>query len=115
MDAASYQNGGRIAFGPDGMPYVTVGDAGNSQAAQDRGSLSGKILRMTPDGDVPNDNPFESSLVYSFGHRNPQGLAWSEGGTMYASEFGQDTCRPGVRSRRASRTVSSSTRPTTRS
>ena len=91
LDSANYHNGGRIAFGPDGMLYVTVGDAGNSQAAQDRGSLSGKILRLTPDGEVPEDNPFDGSPVYSFGHRNPQGLAWGGDGTMYASEFGQDT------------------------
>ena len=91
LDSASYHNGGRIAFGPDGMLYATVGDAGNSQAAQDRGSLSGKILRLTPDGDVPEDNPFDGSPVYSSGHRNAQGLAWDEEGTMYASEFGQDT------------------------
>ncbi|MFF4082721.1 PQQ-dependent sugar dehydrogenase [Streptomyces sp. NPDC001777] len=91
LDSASYHNGGRIAFGPDGMLYVTVGDAGNSPAAQDRGSLSGKILRLTPDGNVPADNPFEGSPIYSYGHRNPQGLAWDDDGTMYASEFGQDT------------------------
>lgn len=78
MDSASYHNGGRIAFGPDGMLYATVGDAGNSQAAQDRGSLSGKILRLTPDGAVPEDNPFDGSPVYSSGHRNAQGLAWDE-------------------------------------
>jgi glucose/arabinose dehydrogenase len=89
--SASYHDGGRIAFGPDGMLYVTVGDAGNRAAAQDRGSLSGQILRLTPDGEVPEDNPFDGSSVYSWGHRNPQGLAWAEDGTMYASEFGQDT------------------------
>ncbi|WP_066166556.1 PQQ-dependent sugar dehydrogenase [Gordonia hydrophobica] len=89
--AAGYHNGGRIAFGPDGMLYVTVGDAGDPAAAQDHRSLSGKILRLTPDGDVPNDNPFDGSPVYSVGHRNPQGLAWDDDGTLYASEFGQNT------------------------
>lgn len=87
--SARHHNGGRIAFGPDGMLYVTVGDAGDRQAARDRGSLSGKILRLTPDGDVPPDNPFDGSPVYSLGHRNPQGIAWAADGTMYATEFGQ--------------------------
>lgn len=91
VPAASFHNGGRIAFGPDGMLYVTAGDAGNSDNAQDRGSLAGKILRLTPDGDVPGDNPFSDSPVFSYGHRNPQGLAWGDDGTLYASEFGQDT------------------------
>lgn len=90
VPSASYHNGGRIAFGPDDMLYVTVGDAGNSQDAQDLDSLAGKILRLTPDGEVPSDNPFDGSPVYSFGHRNPQGLAWDDN-TMYATEFGQDT------------------------
>ncbi|WP_240341965.1 PQQ-dependent sugar dehydrogenase [Arthrobacter sp. Alg241-R88] len=89
--SASYHNGGRIAFGPDGMVYVTIGDAGRRDSAQDLDSLNGKILRMTPDGDVPDDNPFPDSLVYSYGHRNPQGLAWAEDGTMFATEFGQNT------------------------
>lgn len=84
-------NGGRIAFGPDGMLYSTTGDAGASAEAQDPGSLSGKILRMTPDGGVPPGNPFDGSLVWSFGHRNPQGIAWGDDGTMYATEFGQNT------------------------
>lgn len=91
LPAAANHNGGRIAFGPDGMLYVTVGDAGERQSAQDPGSMSGKILRVTPDGEVPEDNPFPGSPVYSLGHRNPQGLAWADDGTLYASEFGQDT------------------------
>ncbi len=88
---ASYHNGGRIAFGPDGMLYATVGDAGVTSRAQDRGSLNGKVLRMTPAGDAPADNPFPGSLVYTLGHRNPQGLAWDANGQLWASEFGQDT------------------------
>jgi glucose/arabinose dehydrogenase len=91
LPSASYHDGGRIAFGPDGMLYATVGDAGRRDDAQDLDSLGGKILRMTPDGDVPADNPFPGTLVYSYGHRNPQGLAWAADGTMFASEFGQNT------------------------
>lgn len=91
LPAASYHDGGRIAFGPDGMLYATVGDAGQQSTAQDLRSLGGKILRMTPEGGVPADNPFPGSLVYSFGHRNPQGLGWAPDGTLYSSEFGADT------------------------
>lgn len=91
IPAGSTHNGGRMAFGPDGLLYATVGDAGNREAAQDRDSPSGKILRMTPEGGVPEGNPFPDSLVYSYGHRNPQGLAWAQDGTLYASEFGQNT------------------------
>ncbi len=91
IPAASYHNGGRIAFGPDDMLYVTTGDAGNTALSQQRDSLAGKILRLSPDGAVPADNPFQDSYVYSYGHRNPQGIAWAEDGTLYASEFGRDT------------------------
>lgn len=91
LERAGNHNGGRIAFGPDGMLYATVGDAGRPELAQDPRSPNGKILRMTPRGEAPDDNPFPGSLVYSLGHRNPQGIAWDESGTMYASEFGQNT------------------------
>ncbi len=73
------------------MLYAGVGDAAVPERAQDPDSLNGKILRMTPDGDVPDDNPTPGSLVWTMGHRNVQGLTWDEGGQMYASEFGQDT------------------------
>lgn len=83
-------NGGRIAFGPDGMLYAGVGDAGDTDNAQDPDSRNGKILRMTPEGDVPPDNPTAGSLVYTLGHRNVQGLAWDGDGVMYGVEFGQN-------------------------
>ena len=87
---AGTHNGGRLGFGPDGLLYATAGDAGNPGLAQDLGSLGGKILRMSPTGDVPADNPF-GSLVYSYGHRNPQGIVWDSSGQLWASEFGQNT------------------------
>jgi glucose/arabinose dehydrogenase len=89
IPGAKFHNGGRLKIGPDGMLYVTTGDALQPEIAQDRESLGGKILRMTPDGSVPPDNPFSNSYVYSYGHRNPQGLAWDEEGTLYSSEHGQ--------------------------
>ena len=84
-------NGGRLAFGPDGMLYATTGDAGDRSHAQDLDSLAGKILRMAPEGAIPKDNPFPDSYVYSYGHRNPQGLGWTQDDQMYATEFGQNT------------------------
>ncbi|MFB2554657.1 PQQ-dependent sugar dehydrogenase [Herbiconiux liangxiaofengii] len=91
LPKASNHNGGRIAFGPDGMLYVTAGDASASSNAQTLDSLGGKILRVTAEGQVPADNPFPGSPVYSLGHRNPQGIAWAADGTLWAAEFGQDT------------------------
>ena len=85
----SYHNGGRIAFGPDGYLYLGTGDGGDISTSQDLNSLGGKILRITPEGRVPADNPFPGSPVYSYGHRNVQGLAWDASGRLYATEFGQ--------------------------
>ncbi len=86
----SNHNGGRIAFGPDGMLYVATGDAGDTSRSQNKRSLGGKILRVKPGGGIPQDNPFRS-CVWSLGHRNVQGLAWDRQGRMYATEFGQNT------------------------
>ena len=89
IPGAFNHNGGRIAFGPDGMLYVATGDTFASALAQDMNSLAGKILRLTPDGAIPADNPFPGSPVWSLGHRNPQGLAWHPAsGELFASEHG---------------------------
>ena len=87
-------DGGRIAFGPDRMLYITTGDAGNEESAQNTQSLSGKILRITDSGSIPADNPF-GNAVYSYGHRNPQGIAWDNTGQLWATEHGRSGARSG--------------------
>jgi glucose/arabinose dehydrogenase len=88
IPSAVYHDGGALEFGPDGMLYAGTGDATDGPLAQDPASLAGKVLRMTPDGDPPADNPFPGSLVLSLGHRNVQGLAFDSRDRLWASEYG---------------------------
>jgi glucose/arabinose dehydrogenase len=94
IPGAQYHDGGRIAFGPDGHLYITTGDAGEDNAAQDTNSLAGKTLRVTDDGKAPADNPFGNE-VYSYGHRNPQGLAWDDDGRLWQTEHGRSGLQSG--------------------
>lgn len=87
----TYHDGSRLAFGPDGKLYMTTGDAGNMSSAQDPGSLNGKVLRINPDGTVPDDNPVSGSYVWASGSRNAQGLVFSPTGILYSSEHGPDS------------------------
>ncbi|WP_243355565.1 PQQ-dependent sugar dehydrogenase [Bacillus litorisediminis] len=89
IPADTFHHGGRIKIGPDQKLYVTVGDGLNPDAPQDINSINGKILRMDLDGSIPPDNPFQNSYVYSYGLRNPQGIAWDSQGFMYSTDHGQ--------------------------
>ncbi|MER5430086.1 PQQ-dependent sugar dehydrogenase [Streptomyces sp. NPDC002588] len=87
---AGLHNGGRLRFGPDGHLHATTGDPDDPDSAQDRNSLNGKILRLTKEGKPAPGNPF-GSLVHSYGHRNPEGLAWDDRGRLWETEIGEDT------------------------
>lgn len=95
IPGATHHDGGRLAFGPDKLLYITTGDAGNESFAQDKTSLAGKILRLKDDGGIPEDNPF-GNAVYSYGHRNPQGLAWDDRGQLWATEHGRSGVQSGL-------------------
>lgn len=88
IPGATNHDGGRIKFGPDKSLYIATGDAQNPSLSQDKNSLAGKILRVGSDGQAVSGNPF-NNLVYSYGHRNPQGLAWDKEGRLWATEHGQ--------------------------
>lgn len=88
IPGARIHDGGRLRFGPDNKLYITTGDANDQRLAQDKNSLGGKILRINRDGGIPKDNPYPHSPVYSYGHRNPQGLAWDHQGRLWSTEHG---------------------------
>jgi glucose/arabinose dehydrogenase len=89
IPGGTLHDGGRVAFGPDGMLYITTGETFNSGLSQDLSSLGGKILRLDPEGGIPSDNPFKGSPIYSYGHRNPQGISWQPvTNRLFESEHG---------------------------
>lgn len=94
IPGSTFHDGGRIAFGPDKLLYITTGDAGTEANAQDTNSLAGKILRLKDDGSIPEDNPFNNP-VFSYGHRNPQGIAWDAEGNLWATEHGRSGAASG--------------------
>lgn len=95
IPGAVFHDGGRMAFGPDNYLYITTGDAGNTASAQNKNALSGKILRITDTGEIPQDNPFGNE-VYSLGHRNPQGIAWDREGNLWETEHGPSGITTGL-------------------
>lgn len=88
IPGAIYHDGGRMEFGPDEKLYITTGDATRSEIAQNLKSLGGKVLRLNDDGTIPEDNPFKTA-VWSYGHRNPQGLTWDPDGNLWETEHGR--------------------------
>lgn len=88
IPAAGFHNGGRLRFGPDDMLYIGTGDAGMPNSAQDTSSLAGKLLRLTPDGEVPEDNPFPDNLAFLTGIRNTQGFDWPDDSTIWLTDHG---------------------------
>jgi glucose/arabinose dehydrogenase len=89
VGAVDAHQGGALIFGPDGKLYITVGDTGVPDLAQDPAALEGKVLRVNPDGSIPTDNPFPGSPVYALGFRNPWGLAvHPRTGGIFVSENG---------------------------
>ena len=88
IPGANIHNGGALAFGPDGKLYISTGDAGDGSRSQSTSSLAGKILRLNSDGSIPADNPFGNE-VWSYGHRNPQGIVWDDKGNMWSVEHGR--------------------------
>jgi len=95
IPGALNHDGGRIKFGPDGYIYVTTGDAEDSSNAQDLNSTAGKILRATRDGEIAPGNPFDT-YIYSYGHRNSQGIAWDEEGNLWSTEHGRSGALSGL-------------------
>ncbi len=95
IPSAQFHDGGRLRFGPDGMLYVGTGDARDPDLSQDRSSPAGKLLRLTPEGAVPEDNPFPGSPAFLLGVRNTQGWDWKDGTTLYLTDHGPsgDTLR----------------------
>lgn len=91
IPGSAFLNGGVIKFGPDDKLYVGTGAVSDFvHTSQDLDSLSGKILRLNTDGSIPDDNPFHNSSIYSYGHRNPQGITWDESNNMYLAELGPE-------------------------
>jgi glucose/arabinose dehydrogenase len=95
IPGAPFHDGGRMVFGPDGYLYIATGDATEEDSAQDIDSLSGKILRLTDQGEIPGENPFQNE-VFSYGHRNPQGLSFDDEGNLWSSEHGRSGILSGL-------------------